>query len=113
MIKIEEVPNGKIEVDSHIGKKLGFNSKRFLSASYLWRDGKYIYVSFIAVTHPRRGYLRELFQTLEKLGLGIKVPTPFARMKEILLKQDYKQTNERFDGEIHDDCEVWVNEAKT
>ena len=99
-----------IELDSEWGKKLGFTSDKF--SGYLWKREEYVFISFIESLNQGEGNLSALFNKIQELGYGIKVPTPFARMKAIIKKKGFIQTEEPFapDAEIYDPCEVWVKE---
>lgn len=99
-----------IELDSPWGQKLGFTSDKF--DGYLWKGSKYITISFIISLNSGTGNLSKLFDEIQKLGYGIKVPTPFARMKAIIKKKGFIKTEEPFAPEhgINDLCEVWVKE---
>jgi len=99
-----------IELDSDWGQKLGFTSDKF--SGYLWKDRSYIVISFIESINPGQGNLSALFDEIQKLGYGIKVPTPFVRMKAIIEKKGFTQTEEPFapEAEIYDLCEVWIKE---
>ena len=97
-----------IHLDTPFAKELGFTSDRF--EGWLGKDGEYIYISFIESLQPRKGHLSELFDNILKLGYGIKVPTPFAHMKAIIIKKGFRETTEPFapEANIMDPCEVWV-----
>jgi len=99
-----------IELDSEWGQKLGFTSDKF--SGYLWKNGDYVVISFIESLTQGQGNLSALFNDIQKLGYGIKVPTPFARMKAIIKKKGFTQTEEPFAPEagIYDPCEMWVKE---
>jgi len=101
-----------IHLDTPFAKELGFTSDRF--AGWLGKKDGYIYISFIESLHPGKGHLSELFDNILKLGYGIKVPTPFARMRAIITKKGFKKTSEPFAPEegIMDKCEVWVLRAQ-
>jgi hypothetical protein len=79
---------------------------------WLWRKGKYIYISFIESLKPGQGNLLRLFDDILKQGYGIKVPTPFARMQMICEKNNFKHTYEEpeKDDPYDELCEVWVLE---
>jgi hypothetical protein len=83
-----------IELDSPLAKKIGFTSNLF--EGYLGLDGKYIYISFIISLKSSEGNLSKLFNNILKLGYGIKIPTPFNRMKEIAIKKGFTGTKEYF-----------------
>jgi len=99
--------DGIIELDSDRAKPFGFTSDKFYG--YLWKKGNYIVISFIASLYPRSGDFANLCKTIESKGFGIKVPTPFPRMKDILIKQKYRKTKEWFSA-AKDYCEIWIKE---
>lgn len=84
-----------IELDSDFGKKLGFTSDLF--KGWLGESDNYIYISCIISLYPGQGNLSRLFDSILKLGYGIKVPTPFGAMKAILNKKGFAETEEWFE----------------
>ena len=106
-----EIEDGIIELDSPFAKKLGFTSDKF--DGWLWKKGKYIYISFIISRKPGKGNLRRLFNRIRKLGYGIKVPTPLGVMRVIVQKYGFRKTVEffRIANGIEEPVEVWVKEA--
>lgn len=102
------LPDGLIEIDSDVGKQIGFTSDNFYSGSYMVKAQGYLWVNCIMAR--RRGRFAPMMQTIEKLGLAIKIPTPFRRMREIVEKNGYRQTFEYDDvlGEV----EVWVKDPR-
>ena len=101
--------DGIIDLDSEKGKDLGFTSDKF--EGYLWKHGRYIYISFIISKQQGEGNLSQLFTNIESKGYGIKVPTPFARMTQILLTHGFTPTKEWF-KQAGDYAEVWVKKPK-
>lgn len=101
--------DGPIELDSTLGKQLGFTSDKF--DGWLWKKGEYITVSFIESLQQGQGNLSKLFDSITTKGYGIKVPTPFARMQSIIIAKGFKRTEEPFHPpDIMEPCEVWVKE---
>lgn len=100
--------DGLIELDTDKGQKLGFTSDKFVG--YLWKEGKWVYISFIISKQENQGNLSTLFKRINEQGYGIKVPTPFATMKAILKNHNFTETREWF-PESNDWCEVWKREA--
>ncbi len=96
--------NGIVRLDSKQAKLLGFTSDKF--EGWLWRKGNNIMISFIVSLKPGRGNLSKLFERIWAQGHLVKVPTPCARMRAILRKKGFKQTQEHDD--ILDLVEVWV-----
>lgn len=99
-----------IELDTFIAKELGFTSDKF--SGYLWRKDNYIFISFIVSLLEGQGNLSNLFRTIQLKGFGIKVPTPFARMKAICISKGFKKTEEWF-KEMGCPVEVWVKEPQS
>jgi len=101
---------GKISLDTPFATELGFTSDKFANGSYLWKRDNYIMISFIISRFEGQGNLSRLFKKIESKGLGIKVPTPFGRMKSILMKKGFMRTEEWFE-EANCPVEVWVKEC--
>lgn len=99
-----------IDVDSEWGNKLGFTSDKFMG--YLFHVGGYITISFIESKVPGQGNLSKLFDRIQELGLGIRVPTPFPLMEHIVKKKGFKMTMVPFAPEhgINELVDVWVKE---
>lgn len=101
---------GLIDLDTPFAKEIGFTSDRFMG--WLGKEEGYIYISFIESIQLGRGHLSELFDNIMKQGYGVKVPTPFARMKAIIMKKGFTKTEEWF-KEADCPVEVWVLESPT
>ena len=108
----DEIEDGIIELDSPFAKKLGFTSDKF--DGWLWKEGEYIYISFIISKKWKKGNFKRLLRRIEELGFGIKVPTPLGVMQYIVRKYGFRKTTEYFavTPEIKEPCEVWVKEPK-
>lgn len=101
--------DGCIKLDSTIAKELGFTSDRF--SGWLWKKNQYIIISFIESLHQGEGNLSKLFNKIISKGYGIKVPTPFPKMKAILINKGFKRTESPFQPpHIMDLCEIWIRE---
>jgi hypothetical protein len=98
------IEDGRIDLDTDRGKLLGFTSDVY--DGYLWKQDGHIIISFIVSL--RRGGFKRLVDRILSLGLGVKVPTPLGRMKDIVRKNGYRQTFEDKDGERY---EIWVLEG--
>ncbi len=99
--------DGKILLDEGFAKEIGFTSDKFKTGSYLWRDGNYIFISFIWSVEQGRGNLSKLFSQIMLKGYGVKVPTPFGRMLSIVEKKGFRHTiEENEEGQ----CDVWIKE---
>jgi len=101
--------DGEISLDTPFAVELGFTSDKFASGSYLWKKDNYIAISFIVSLLEGRGNLSNLFRTIQSKGFGIKVPTPFARMKKICISKGFNKTEEWFEA-ANCPVEVWVKE---
>jgi hypothetical protein len=104
--------DGIIKLDTEFAQKIGFTSDKF--DGYLWKNGNYITISFIISKKPKQGNFKRLLDAIESKGYGIEVPTPFARMRKILLDRGgFKVSVLPFDEEhgINDPCEVWIKEV--
>jgi len=99
--------NGIIRLDTSRAREFGFTSDKF--KGWLWKVDKYIYISFITSKQPGRGHLSKLFDAILSKGYGIKVPTPSALMRAILMKKGIMRRDE-FDKRIKEVYEVWVKE---
>jgi len=108
MISENDDEHGIIEPDSKFGKELGFTSEMF--DGWLWKSGKFIYVSFIISKDEGKGNLRKLFETILSKGYGVKVPTPFAKMRSICDKMGFKSAYEPFSEDNPEIIEVLVKE---
>ncbi len=86
----EKAKTDRIEVDSPFAKQIGFTSDRF--DGYLWKEGKFISISFIISKQQGRGNLTKLFKNINKQGYKIEVPTPFPNMELILKCHGFKKT---------------------
>ena len=88
-----------IKPDSEKGKELGFTSDKFSEDSYLWEDGKLMFISFIVSKQEHKGNLRALFDAIEAKGYSIVVPTPMDRMIGICERRGMKLCKVAHDGE--------------
>lgn len=86
--------DGIILLNSERGGVFGFTSDKFHGDSYLFKEGNNIFVSFIECVTPGCGHFRELVQAILRQGYAVKVPTPGARMGEILLKNGFTHAME-------------------
>ena len=83
----------KIDPDSPFGKTIGFTGDKFFG--WLWRKGNVIYISFIESKHQSQGNFRKLVLDIHDKGFVVKVPTPFARMKQICESLGFKHKTEK------------------
>jgi hypothetical protein len=100
------VPQGLIELDSDFARRVGFVSSRFISCSYLWGDGNRIIINTIECADRRRGYLRDLFNSIWELGIEIAVRTPLGTMAQILVHYGFEKT--LVEDPIYGKSELWV-----
>lgn len=96
-----------IELDTFFARELGFTSDKF--SGYLWKKDNYIVISFIVSLFEGRGNLSNLFRSIQSKGFGIKVPTPFAKMKMICIAKGFRKTEDWF-KEADCPVEIWVKE---
>ncbi len=107
---LRKLSDNLINLDSPLGKKLGFTSDLF--EGWLGLTDNYIYISCIISLKPRQGNLSKLFNNINKYGYGIKVPTPFADMLAIIKKKGFVETKEYF-KEAGQDIPVFVSMVKS
>jgi len=100
--------DGKIELDTRRGEEFGFTSDKF--DGWLWKIDGYIYISFIRSKQPGRGHLSQLFDAILSKGYGIKVPTPSALMRAILIRKGFVRRDE-FDEYLKEVVEIWVKDS--
>ena len=103
------IENGVINLDSEFGKKIGFTSDRF-GSSWLWKKGNDMYISMVIAKTPGQGHFREVYDNLRKEGYTIKIPTPFAILRDFCERHGFKKTVEH--DEKAGDCEIWVKPAE-
>jgi hypothetical protein len=108
----EEVKDGEIQLNSTFAQKLGFTDDKFISGSYLWKKGNTIIVSFIASLQPGKGHFSNLLNKIQKLGYKIEVPTPFPKMKAILLKKGFIKKM-KFVPDYGEHIEIMVSQPLT
>lgn len=87
--------DGPVHLDSDFAKKIGFTSDKF--DGYGWILGKSFYVSFIVSKDEGKGNFRAMVDRLIQAGLTVKVPTPFARMKDICTRYGFTEKVEQTD----------------
>ena len=106
----DEVPDTEpvtaIEVDSHVGLKLGLNSKIFVPCSQcsedypfgtqLFRKGDAIYIQVVEIWHDHRkqGHFKALLRKLWSLNFTVKVPNPTRSMEEKLIRMGFTKVDE-------------------
>jgi len=103
------IPEGRILPDSETGRVLGFTSDKF--SGYLWKHGKYVYISFIISKQPSKGHFKQLVDRILELGYGVKIPTPLGIMESIVRKWGFRKTWEYVE-EVDEEVEVWVKDPK-
>jgi len=100
------INEGIINIDTEAAKQLGFTSDRFNPASYLWRSGNTIIVSFIIA--KQKGAFCRLMKAITGQGFDFEIPAPCSRMREIGEKQGWN--NRRiFSEEFSDYVEILTN----
>ena len=100
--------NGIINLDTPRGLEFDFTSDKFMG--WLWKTGEYITIGMIGSLNESQGNLSKLFNKILDKGYGIKVPSPFPKMEQILIKKGFKQTYEYW-KEVGKNIEIWVKEV--
>jgi len=100
--------DGMIELGTPEGMEIGFTNDLF--EGWLWKKGRYIWISMIISKRPNAGNVERLFRNIQKGGFGIKVPTPLGTMVHILQKVGFKQTLEMITlpRRSQYELEVWI-----
>lgn len=98
---------GIVELDSFVGKMIGFTTDRF--DGYLWKNYDSITISFIA--SKQKGNFRQLVERILELGLAVEVPTPLPNMRRIVEKNGYVMTTE-YDASTGEFFELWTLKPK-
>lgn len=98
--------DGMIELDSSLGKELGFVSSKF--DGYLWKKDNAIIISFII--SKKKGNFKKLVEKILSTGHRVDIPTPLGKMQEIVQKNKYKHRIEYIDD--MGPCHVWSLEPK-
>lgn len=101
-----------IELDSDLGKELGFTSDKFDGYLGLDLDNKTIFISLIRSKQEGKGNLLQLFRNIVDFGCSIKVPTPSDRMMKICLKYGFKLKHEMFPEPFNEIGEIMVYERR-
>jgi hypothetical protein len=83
----EPMTDGIISIDTEAAASLGFTSDKFNPASYLWKTGDTIVISFIM--SKQKGAFCRLIKNITAQGLHFEIPTPSVRMREIGKKQGW------------------------
>lgn len=96
--------DGIIFPNTDRGEFLGLTFDKFHAGSYLFKQGDYIYISFIQ--SKAKGNFKQLINEISKRGYRIKIPTPLKDMERIVKKNGYEKTIEH-DPELGP-IEVWV-----
>lgn len=99
---IDQHFNGEIRPSSSGGVLIGYTVEHF--DGWLWKDDDKFTFSFVIC--KQMGKLRDLAETLLLLGYTIEIPTPSARMKEIVQKNGYTKFMV-YDKDFQEEVEVW------
>ena len=81
------ISEGIIGIDTESAKQLEFTSDKFNPASYLWKTGDTIIISFIIA--KQKGAFSRLMKNITAKGFYFEIPTPSNRMREIGDKQGW------------------------
>ena len=79
--------DGIINIDTEAAKGLEFTSDKFSPASYLWKTGDTIVISFIIAR--QKGAFSRLIKNITAAGFYFEIPTPSDRMRQIGEKQGW------------------------
>jgi hypothetical protein len=80
--------DGIINIDTEPARLLEFTSDKFNPASYLWKTGDTVIISFIMAR--QKGAFRQLIENITAQGFYFEIPTPSGRMREIGRKQGWR-----------------------
>lgn len=94
-----------VELDSALGRELGFTSDLFAPGSYLLRERKTIIISMIIAAHPGRGDFSCLVRTIREKGYDVEIPTPLGLMEHIVLRWGMKKKIRRHP--VMGPVEIW------
>jgi hypothetical protein len=101
--------SGRIDVDSEPGVWLDFTSNIFEPFSCLWKEGKEIYVGFIATKYRGAGHFRAFCCKTIPMGFTLKIPEPSPFLRDICLRNGYRMEMEEFgDMGAH---EIWTKKS--
>lgn len=90
--------------------RLGWTSEWWHPMSYIYREGKQVYLSVVIALHPGHGHFSELVERLLASGLTVKVPSPSAELRSILRHLRFRPSVE--EDELHGEVWVWVRHPK-
>jgi hypothetical protein len=102
------VNEGILRIDTPSAKHLEFTSDRFYPASYLWRIGNTIIISFIFA--KQKGMFCQLINSIVENGFDFEIPTPSSRMREIGKKQGW-HSYQKYSDEFCADVDILTNRA--
>jgi hypothetical protein len=102
--------SGRIDVDSEPGVWLDFTSNIFEPFSYLWKEGREIYVSYIATKYRGAGHFRAFCYKIFRMGFTLKIPEPPPFLRDICLRNGYRMEMEEFGNMgAH---EIWTKKSR-
>ncbi len=85
-----EIPDGKIDVDSSFAVKIGFTSENgFNKDSYIWGYPFYNGLMLSLIICNKRGGFKNLMQNIIDRGYLFRIPAPSNRILEIAKKQNW------------------------
>ena len=111
-IKISDISDGLILVDSDDAKLIGFTKKLFTKQSYIFKRNNELCFTVICI-HPekqRQGNLTNFIKNVETMGFIVKIPEPMNPMKNFLKKNNWKKTIEdcELPSGMIEETDVWV-----
>jgi hypothetical protein len=100
-----KIADGIIRLGTDRGRRFGFVPELF--DGYMWKAGDAVYISVILSKDEGKGNFRDLVARIRALGFAVKIPTPSARMAEIVRKNGYREASE-WDDAYGCDVALWV-----
>ncbi|NJR71309.1 MAG: hypothetical protein HC771_23825 [Synechococcales cyanobacterium CRU_2_2] len=104
-MRLTEIDDGIIEIDSDRAASIRFTSDKFMHGSYLYKVGNEIIVSFIA--SKQKGNFFALVQSILSEGFSVVVATPLPEMRRIAVKNGYQREMRQHEG-MGCEVETWV-----
>ena len=103
--------DGIINIDTKPAKRLEFTSDKFNPASYLWKTGDTIVISFIMA--KQKGAFSQLIKNITAAGFYFEIPTPSDRMREIGDKQGWNYCQREHEEKELGPIEILTNKPSS